>query len=71
MTYIITSKTRRHHDKKISEKYFRPGGVVALEKDGLSKFEAFREINRMTDKGVSVDERREIVQSFIDREKGK
>lgn len=71
MVYIITSKTRRHKDKKFSEKYLKPGGVEAAEKDGITKFEAFREINRMTDKGVTVDERRDIVNEFIDREKGK
>jgi len=69
MAYIITSKTRKHQDRRISEKYFKKGGVEELEKDGLSKFEAFRELNRLTDSGVTVDERRDIVEDFVKREK--
>jgi hypothetical protein len=70
MAYIVTSKTRRHHDKRFSEKYLKPGGIIAAEKDGIRKGDAFREINRMTDSGVTVDQRRDIVNEFIDRQKG-
>jgi len=65
MAYIITSKTRR-----FSEKYLRPGGIVAAEHDGIPKSTMMQEINHMTDGGISVDARRDIVVSFIDREKG-
>ncbi len=65
MAYIITSKTKR-----FSEKYLRPGGIQAAEHDGISKSQMMTEINHMTDRNVSVDDRRDIVTSFIDREKG-
>jgi predicted transcriptional regulator len=66
MVYIITRK-----GKKFSEKYLWPGGIEAAEKDGISKSTMMTEINHLTDKGVSIDQRRDIVNNFVDREKGK
>lgn len=66
MVHIIVKK-----GKKFSEKYIRPGGIEAAEKDGVSKSEMMTEINHLTDKGVTVDQRRDIVTSFVDREKGR
>ncbi len=66
MVYIINRK-RKH----FTEKYLFPGGIEAAEKDGISRSEMMQEINHLTDKGVSVDNRRDIVTEFIDREKGK
>lgn len=66
MVYIIVKKGRR-----FKESYLRPGGIEAAEKDGISKSAMMTEINHMTDRGVSYDQRRDIVTSFVDREKGK
>jgi hypothetical protein len=68
MVYIITSKTKRRGNRKFSEKYLHIGGIERAEGDGISKFAAFQEINGMTE-GMHVDERREIVNEFITREK--
>lgn len=71
MAYIITSKTRRNKGRKFPEHYLKPGGIEQAEKDGYTKSEIFQEINHLTDKGVTVDQRREIVNSFVDRSKAK
>jgi len=67
MTYIITSKTRRYKTRKLPEHYLEPGGIQRAEADGYTKQEMFQEINRLTDSGVTVDERRDIVASFVER----
>jgi len=65
MVYIITKK-----GKRFKENYLKPGGIIEAEKNGISRSEMMTEINHLTDRGVSVDERRDIVTSFIDRQKG-
>lgn len=75
----INEKERRNNmvdiiirnKRRFSEKYIRPGGIEAAEKDGISKSEMMQEINHMTDRGISIDQRRDIVTEFVDREKGK
>lgn len=66
MVYIISRK-----GKKFTENYLTPGGIERAERDGISKSEMMQEINHLTDKGVDVDTRRDIVTSFVDREKSK
>ena len=55
-------------NNKFRERYIQKG-IEACEKDGIRKGDAFIAINQMTDRGVSVDERREIIEKFIKREK--
>jgi hypothetical protein len=66
MVQIIVRK-----GKVFKESYLTPGGIERAEKDGVSRSAMMQEINHLTDKGVSVDARRDIVTSFVDREKGK
>lgn len=71
MSYIITSKTRRYsRPKAFKECYLRPGGLEEAERNGIRKGDAFIEINHLTD-SMSADERRDIVNEFVDREKAK
>lgn len=66
MVYIIVKK-----GKRFTEKYLKPGGIEAAERDGVSRSTMMTEINHLTDRGMSYDERRDIVTSFVDREKSK
>lgn len=66
MVYIISRK-----GKKFKESYLTPGGIEKAERDGISKSEMMTEINHLTDRGISIDHRRDIVSSFVDREKEK
>lgn len=67
MVYIITKSKSR---ARFSEKYLKPGGIEAAERDGIKKSDMMQEIVQMTD-SLSADARRDIVTEFIDREKAK
>lgn len=69
MVYIISRK-----GKHFNESYLTHGGIEKAERDGITKSQMMTEINHLTDRGISVDERRRIVSEFADRnnmEKGR
>jgi hypothetical protein len=65
MVYIIVK-----NKKPFKESYLTRGGIVRAERDGIAKSTMMQEIVQMTS-DLHPDARRDIVDEFIDREKGK